>query len=364
MNHKIQYKDFLKTFTEKQRDDLRDYSIVMELHKNGYSRKDILNKIDISFDKLHQWRNTSIRPIPIKILDKAHERGYFEQIPKRRSEDLAYLIGFNLGDGNISRNLCNTWFYGVNSDLEKVKEIFIQFSVIPVIYTYKINNGKMAIHDHVFSRLLVCCGAVIGDKTTASYGVPSWILKSGKASVIKRRFLQGFFDSELSDMKLERNRTFAYKSMKLYASKQFDYVGSGITFLNQIRSILTEFKVYSSEVKLDRAYHRIRDDNNMQQLFFIIYSNHINLYNFIRNVGFLYNSKRRENSMRNLAKIKIKAESEIMKIKKYDEAIKLRKSGLSAYAIADKLNIDAYHIKNWIYFERKPMLYEFVQSRN
>tara|TARA_Y100000310_G_C20646878_1_gene797161 strand:- start:925 stop:2025 length:1101 start_codon:yes stop_codon:yes gene_type:complete len=360
MKHKILYKEFLKTFSEKQNKDIEDYHEVLKLHKKGLSMKDIKKITKVSRDRLHQWRNTKIKPVAIKILIKAKDRGYFKTISKKKSEILAYLIGYNLGDGNISRNLCNTWFYGVNTDLVEIKTLISNFQINPVIYTYKINNGKMAIHDHVFSRLLICLGAISGDKTMSKVRVPKWILKSKKASEIKKKFLQGFFDSELSEIKKEKNKISAHKSLKLYTSKHKDHIKEGEIFLNQIRSLLNEFNIVSSEVKKDRLYIRGRDKSEMQQLFFMIYSNYINLFNFIKYVGFLHNEKRVKSSKETLNRIKPLVKKELEKIKKYEIAIVLRKKGLSAYKIADQLNIEIYHIKNWIYFNRKPNLYNFT----
>ncbi len=363
MKYKIQYKEFLKTFSKEQIKDIKNYHKVINLHKRGLPMKEIKKITNVSKDKLHQWRNTEIKPISIKVLIKAKDKGYFRTISKKKLEILAYLIGYNLGDGNISRNLCNTWFYGVNSDLEDIKKLILNFNVNPVIYTYKVNNGKMAIHNNVFSRFLVCLGAIVGDKTKSKIKIPKWILKSEKASELKKKFLQGFFDSELSEIRLEKNKVSAYKSLKLYASKNKDYIEDGKIFLEQVKYLLKEFNIASSEIMLDRTYIRERDKGQMQQLFFIIYSNYINLYNFINNIGFLYNSKRVNSSNKALSKIKPLVKNELEKIRKYKISIKLRKQGLSAYKIAKKLNIDSYHIKNWIYFNRKPRLYNFVANR-
>ncbi len=361
MKYKIHYKDFLKTFSDEQNKEIEDYNKVMKLHEKSYSRGEIKRKVNVSIDKLHQWRNTEMKPISVKILNKAKKRGYFKPIAKNKIEWLAYLIGYNLGDGNVSRNLCNTWFYGVNSDLAEISKLLLKFNVKPVIYTYKINNGKMAVHDHVFSRFLVCFGAVIGDKTMAKVKVPKWILNSKKKSKLKLRFLQGFFDSELSNVKLIKNKPLACQALKLYTSKHKDCINEGIFFLKQIRSLLKEFNVVSSEVKFDRTYLRGRDKSTMQQLYLVIYSNYINLCNFIKNIGFLHNFKRRRESIRVLSKIESKAVAELNKIKQYRKALELRQGGLSAYKIAEKLNLKIGDVKYWIYKGGKPVLYNFVK---
>jgi len=58
--------------------------------------------------------------------------------------------------------------------------------------------------------------------------------------------------------------------------------------------------------------------------------------------------------------IERKALAELEKIRKYPLALRLRKEGLSTYSIAKELDINVYHIKNWIYFKRKPRLYRFI----
>src|SRR3989338_9602741 len=303
MKIKIQYSDFIKTLTERQNKDIKDYNLVIKLQQQKYSKKEIKDKTKVSEDKLHQWRNTDIKPSAVKILNETKSRGYFDYVSKENIEPLAYIIGYNLGDGNISRNLCNSWFYGVNKDLEDIKKLLIEFKVNPVIYTYKINNGKMAVHDRVFSRFLVSLGSVIGDKTKSKIRIPDWVLATKKASPIKKRFLQGLFDSELSNISKIKNKPNSYQSLKFYTSKHKNYLNEGKIFLDQIRTIIEEFGVTTTEVKEDRKYLRKRDGSSMQQLYFIIHSNRINLYKFIKKLGFLYNSKRRENSIQVLKDI-------------------------------------------------------------
>lgn len=99
----------------------------------------------------------------------------------------------------------------------------------------------------------------------------------------------------------------------MYAVKQKNLAKDGINFLDQVRNMLKDFKIHSSEVKLNRNYTRSRDKNEMQELYFIIPSNYINLYNFIKKVGFLYNTKRKEHTLSSLPEIKRKAQWEIEK---------------------------------------------------
>ncbi|MFH0797890.1 MAG: LAGLIDADG family homing endonuclease [Candidatus Woesearchaeota archaeon] len=359
---KVTLENVIKTFTKEQILNYKNYFEVLRLHRKNISKSNIFKKVNVSEDKIYQWRYTSIKPNSVKTIEEAKRRGYFKPISKKKLDALAYLIGYNLGDGNVSRNLCNVWFYGINSDLEDIRTLLLNFNVNPVIYTYKINNGKMAVHDRVFSRFLVCLGAVIGDKTMGRVSVPGWILDSGNASLLKKRFLQGYCDSELSIISQVKGKSCCYNSLKVYTSKHNCNLDNGFFFFGQLRELFREFSVLTSDVKFDRKYLRKRDGSEMQQMYFVIPTNYLNLYNFIRNIGFRYNAKRKTSSVTCLNSIKDKLEHETEKVEKYELALKLSQEGLSAYKIAKMLDIETYHVKNWLYFKKKPRLYNQISS--
>jgi len=295
-------------------------------------------------------------PIGLKSLNKAEKRGYFSISKNSEStKKLAYLVGYNLGDGNIHYKLCNTWFYGHSDDLPKLNSLLKPFSVQGQIHIYKIHNGKMCISDNAFTRFMISLGCVIGDKTKSSFSIPKWIMDTKKGSEIKRKFLQGLCDSELMGLKLIKTRRFAFQSLKFYSIKTKDLVKEGKEYLNQIRNLLLEFDIVSGEEKIDRLYIRSRDNSQMIQLYFTVHSNYINLNNFIHNVGFLYNKKRKERIEQYKEKIEFHAKKELEKIEKYKKAIVLRKKGFSAYKIAEKLNLPIHYAKSWLYKDRKPM---------
>ena len=157
-------KEILKVFNKKERKEIIDYYKVIKLRKEGGNKKVILEKTKISKDRFEGWIYRKTKPTIVKIFEEFNLR-YNKKISPNQLKDLAYLIGYNLGDGNISQNFCNSWFYGVYKDLFEIKEVLVRFKVKPVIYKYKIDNGKMAVHDRIFSRFLFIFGAVRGDKT-------------------------------------------------------------------------------------------------------------------------------------------------------------------------------------------------------
>ena len=229
----------------------------------------------------------------------------------------------------------------------------VKFEVKPKIYTYKINNGKMVVSCRVFTRLFKCFGAIEGDKSTRNYNVPEWIYNGKRRSKIKKRFLQGMFDAELSNPKLMKKKRFSFQTMSFYMCKEINYIESGKNYLNQLKSLLYEFNITSTDVKKEREYIRKRDNTRHIQLYFIIHTNYINLSNFVKNIGFLYTSKRIINK-KTTKEIHKLAELNKLKELKYKEAIELRKKGLSAYKIAKELNFSKDLIKSWIYKNRKP----------
>ena len=361
MNQNIKY-NLLKTFRGgHQIADLKNYFKVTELFRKGLSQKQIRDKVNVSLDKLYRWRHTNSKPLFVKIMKEFEDR-YNKIYSNKELEDIAYLIGYNLGDGNLSKNFCNTWFYGVYSDLFDIKKILLKFGVKPVIYKYKIDNGKMAVHDHIFSRFLYIYGAIPGDKTKNKVVIPKWILKSNKN--IKRKFLQGLFDSELNKISKVENKNH-YRNLKFDNAKTLNKARDGIFFLNQIRDLLLEdFGIKTGKVCLGRRYKRSRDNEKMQQLYFILYSNYINLYDFIIKIGFLYNSKRKKSASKILKKIEKLAILEKEKINGYKKVLLLRKKGISAYEIAKRLKLKIHLVKQWSYYKTKPRLFNFYSNNS
>lgn len=348
--YKLQYDKIIKSFDNKE---INCYYKVLDLASKGFDKFKIKNKIGISKYKVYNWLIRKTKPIGVRRYELFKKKDYFNtSFLDENIEWLAYLIGYNLGDGNISINLTKTWFYGVNSDLEKIRRILLRFKVNPKIYTYKINNGKMLVQDVAFSRFLHSFGAVVGNKTKSKFKVPKWILNSGKCSKIKERFLQGLSDSELSKISQLKDRRFSFQSLKFYTVKEIENLEAGKIYLGQLRKLFTEFGITTTDVQEDRRYIG-RKNAEMIQLYFIIHSNYINLDNFLDKIGFLFTTKRILDK-KIKSKIKSLARYEKEKVKKYHELVELRKKGLSAYKIAKQLDLPIHYAKSWLYKNRKP----------
>ncbi|MBI2044234.1 hypothetical protein HYT24_02620 [Candidatus Pacearchaeota archaeon] len=155
----LKKEEYIHTFNKNQQQIISDYYKSKKfIGKMGITH--INKKTKISLNRLSNWtrKNPKI-PFSIRCIEKANKRNYFS-IDKnsKKAENLSYLVGYNLGDGNIHHMLCNTWFYGVAEDLQFLNGLLKDFSVQGTIYIYKINNGKMCISDNSFTRLMVNLG--------------------------------------------------------------------------------------------------------------------------------------------------------------------------------------------------------------
>ncbi len=351
----FEVRNIWNSFTKKQLCSINDYYLTFFLLSQGFSNKEIHEKWNISLDCISAWKNHYRIPYAVRILEEFEER-YSIDFFEDELLTLSYLVGYNLGDGNISRNFCNTWFYGVYNDLIKMKKLFDLFNVNPVVYNYKIDNAKMAVHDRIFSRLLFCFGAISGDKTISSFEVPNWIINF-KNEKIKIKFLQGLFDSELSCLSEVRDNS--YTHLTFSQSKRIDLVDDGIKYMNQIRNLLFQFGITTSLVKKDRIYFRNRDSSTMQELCFYIHSNSINLDKFISKINFLHNSKRCFITKINSENIKKNSITELKDLELYPQVLKLREQGFSAYKIAKITHLPIRKAKYWAYKNGKPRAFYF-----
>lgn len=362
MKQLINIRHYVNTFSKKQIELFCDYIRVKNLIERGLKVHKIHKITGIKKSRLCNWVYGS-SPTSFKSVTIAKKRNYFLiKISSKEAPFLAYLIGWSMGDGNVSNDSCRCWFYGRPRDLDKLNRLIKTFHVSGKIYVYKNNNGKMCVHDASFTRLLVAIGAPVGDKTNNNFDIPKWIQNSGERSEIKKKFLQGLFDSELNEIKRNNKTKFSFQTLKFYTVKTKPIIKSGISYLDQIRKIVSEFGITTTSVKIGRTYVRKRDKNKMTQLYFIIHSNYINLFNFITKIGFLFNTKRRNSSLRILKELGGLAKIEEEKIKKYKEVLKLRKNGSSLYKISTQTNVPISSVKNWICRGCKPRLFRYINT--
>ena len=94
------------SFTEKQLASINNYYMTLFLLSQGFLNKEVREKLNIPLDSVSAWKNNHRIPYAIRILEEFEER-YSKKYIEEDLLLLAYLVGYNLGDGNISRNFCN-----------------------------------------------------------------------------------------------------------------------------------------------------------------------------------------------------------------------------------------------------------------
>src|SRR3989344_1545190 len=173
-------------------------------------------------------------------------------------------------------------------------------------YDLKFNN-------HALCLLLYKLGVPKGKKVEQKYLVPEWIING--SNEIKIGFLQGLFDSELSNFKVHNhlNHKDNINELRLELCKNEKYKDCLISYLNQIVILLFNLGIKS----------RIDYPSNYREgyiSFKVVISNQLdNLYKLIQLPGFYYTTYklRKSSEVNNLILEKMENKSIIPDVLKY-----------------------------------------------
>jgi tRNA-splicing ligase RtcB len=240
------------------------------------------------------------------------------------SSCLPYLLkifGYALGDGAINNNFSYLYIWGKKENLEEIKRDLEILGINPLISNRKrkyrlINNyGKEYTFERTeyelkasksFALLLCALGYPFGRKTEKEFLLPKWF----KDLVLwqKRLFLAGFLGAELSTPKTFKEHKFNFYSLTLNINKNLKLLKNGLKFMNEIRKLLKEFGVETTEIKIIKE---LSIKGKTIGLRFQIKSNIKNLTKFFERVGFEYNKEKQE--LNNLALAYLKYKFKIIK---------------------------------------------------
>jgi tRNA-splicing ligase RtcB len=182
------------------------------------------------------------------------------------SPQLPYLIkiiGYSFGDGTLNlmtkKRRGVACFYGKLEDLKDIQLDLKTIGVHSKIYTrkrrhefkiayqktYKLETTEncLRVGSTAFVVLLHILGAPLGSKTYQKIHIPSWLWEASLWQ--KRLFLAAFFGAELSKPKLLGKFNFSAPTLNL--NKATGLEKEGYAFLEEIKKLLREFKVSSSE---------------------------------------------------------------------------------------------------------------------
>ena len=229
-------------------------------------------------------------------------------LPVESSPILASIVAHLMGDGNLSKDkfVGDFRFYGTLAILNKIRDdIQKEFGINSYKY-YHHPKGEAYIlkyNNCVFSRILELCGTPRGDKILNSFKVPDWIMNGDKE--IKKAFLSSIFTDEMCRMCKRKNGSWG--GLEFVMSKSKDKMSSLIHFLNQLKKLLNNFKITSSDVRVKKNKIYFRKDGKITYpAGFSIHTRMDNRKRFYFNVGFsdeekqkiLYTSLKQDNVMR------------------------------------------------------------------
>ncbi len=253
---------------------------------------------------------------------------------------LLKIFGYALGDGAINNNFSYLSIWGKKEDLEEIKKDLEILGINSLILNRKrryrlINNyGKEYKFERIeyelrvfksFALLLCAFGYPFGRKTEKEFLLPKWFKDLRLWQ--KRLFLAGFLGAELSTPKTFKDHKFNFYSLNLNINKNEKLLKSGFKFMNEIRKLLKEFKVETTEIKIIKE---LGIKGKTVGLRFQIKSNIENLIRFFERVGFEYNKEKQE--LNNLALAYLKYKFKI--IKQRDE---IRKKAKVLYKLGSPL---------------------------
>ena len=165
---------------------------------------------------------------------------YEKWFPVYSSPKLAGIIADITADGHLGKGLVQFISKDRNNVVRFKNEVFELFGLHGLIRKSPSNKKilECLICRNAFCKVLNMCGVPSGDKVTKEFYVPKWVTEG--SIEIKKRYIQRFFDCEGSVV-LQKNKQRVHVIFKMHKSTEL--VKNHLDFLNQIRIILSDFGV-------------------------------------------------------------------------------------------------------------------------
>ena len=326
--------------------------------------KEINKKLNINNPRLVESWYREFPPRPIITLLNLYFEGY-NKITKR---DLAYLFGWGFGDGGLSSEFGYYFVCGKKHDLLKIKEYLIeQIPKIQVVIEENdghslitlhngtkreiigINSWILYIRDSSFCKLLYAFGLTKGRKVLQETRIPDWIMNGEKE--VKKAFLNAIFEGELQQHKVQynvkRNKT-DICPISFGMNKVEEYRNNLIDFFNDIRKLLNEFDIKTTEIEAFKPSVIRKDNKKTYFTRFHISISASNTIAFSKVIEFPFNQDKKNAIAEAVKEAKVKISRMNLQVEKYKKAMKLHQEGCSIYEISKKLNIQWHTANNWL----------------
>jgi len=212
---------------------------------------------------------------------------------------LARMCGYLQADGHLGVNndkLPRTrWTFGRENDaISFNKDMFTlgftENKICECIDTFESSgttHHTWNIHKRgCFATLLIALGGVVGRKTEMPANpIPDWIMNG--SPLVKREFISGFMGGDgckihISSRQYNIKRGATYDMSRISQHKIKEYVDSSVSWFNQLKALLNEFDIKTSEIKTVKSYEdKYRIDMEVA-------STRENLIRYIDIIGYRY----------------------------------------------------------------------------
>lgn len=209
---------------------------------------------------------------------------YRSLFPIKSSSHLAGIVADLTGDGHISQGLIQYISKYKNETLrfrDEFNFLFDKKGKIRKGPTSK-NTWECVIGNNALVKILNFSGVPFGNKTIKKFEVPGWVLNGNKN--IRSRYIQRLFDCEGSVFLQNKRRI----RIKIQLYKLSDYESNLRKYLNQIRKMLSEFGVKTTNLTYTGIIKR-KDNTISKGLEFEIYGtkkNLLSILNFQKHINF------------------------------------------------------------------------------
>jgi len=219
------------------------YPYLIHLKNNYYS-------IPISYLKIvSEQSGIGLSTIQSHVLEVRSRAGVKIKniFPLSSSTKIASLVGHVFGDGYIGRNKSQFEYCNDNQNLlsQVENDVFQLFAIRP--FTRRRNRIGFPV---VIGKILAKFGAPYAPKIFSTSQVPAWIKSNTSFS---RAFIKAFFDDDGSVM---YSPAYNAKGLNLHVIRHEKYKDKTLGLLNEIKTMLEKFNVYSGKPKISKRYTR------------------------------------------------------------------------------------------------------------
>jgi len=359
---------FVATYCDYQQNCVKEYAIASKL-KGKLAPCEIENKYVISRGRLNHWFNAQKTPRPLRAINCLKQKNLLplkiEETEKFKT--ILRLFSWMYGDGTLGKADCYISLTGQKDDLSFfAKEIENNLGFGTKITFVQTKGNGIAYHleiqgdgNRMLGRLLHAMGAPIGDRVKQVFYLPEWLISSPKW--VKKEFLEILFANELQTPSLDKNKVSAVKSMNLRLSKDKRFMENHKQFLSQIKELISEFGLDTSDISIDKGEFLRKDGIISKSAGFPILTNHINFLKFANTFNLKYCRAKQESIERVKKKVIEELSKEIQITKLYDKAMEMKKQGHNLVKTSRTLKLDYGRIKSW-FGGSKPIHYKNLKE--